>query len=164
MPQELEVLHLRNTTMERRAAQDPQKETTLKDLRTNPHMTFRVEQLLPQLDHSSNKEREDEDKTTKKSALSRYHTLESGKGSKLTACMVNPQLWPHSHLSLSYVSKEKKYDLTLASFTTKYAAIHQRPILPPQKLSTSIVHPPSPMYLVTQFTWSLVRDLQMGSG
>ena len=114
MPKELEVLPLRSTAMERRAAQDPQKETTLKDLRTNPHVTFRVEQFLSLLDDSSNKERGDENKTRKKYVRSRYHTLESGKASRLNTYVVNPQLWPHSHLSLPYVSKEKKNYLTLA--------------------------------------------------
>ena len=55
--------------------------------------------------------------------------------------MVYPQLWPHSHLSLFYISKEKKYDeLTLAEFAAGYAAILQRPNLPPQELHERIVH------------------------
>ena len=74
--------------------------------------------------------------------------------------MVYPQLWPHSHLSLSYISKEKKYDeLTLAEFAAGYAAILQRPNLSPQELHERIVHLCSLMYLATQFTWSSVRDL-----
>ena len=40
--------------------------------------------------------------------------------------MVTPQLWPHSFLSLAYVSKDRNYDeLTLAEFTAGYASILQ---------------------------------------
>ena len=77
--------------------------------------------------------------------------------------MVNPQLWPHSHLSLLYVSKDKTYDdLTLAEFAAGYTAILQRPSLPPQELCARTVHLSSVMYFATQFTWSLVRKLHMG--
>ena len=65
----------------------------------------------------------------------------------------------HSHLSLSYVSKDKTYDdLTLAEFAARYAAILQRPTLPPQELRARIVHLSSLLYLPIQFTWSSFRD------
>ena len=161
MRKELEELRLRNAVLEKGAVQDPQKETTLKDLRTNPLVTSKVEQFLSQLEDSSSDESGDDDKTQKKkSTRGRRHTLRSGKASKLTSRVVNPQLWPHSHLSLSYVSKDKTYDeLTLAEFAAGYAAILQRPTLPPQELRARIVHLSSLMYLATQFTWSSVRDL-----
>ena len=160
MRKELEALRTRNAELEKRAVQDPKKETTLKDLRANPLVTSKVEQFLSQLDDSSSEESEDDDQTKKKSSRGRRHTLRSGKASKLTSRVVNPQLWPHSHLSLSYVSKDKKYDdLTLAEFAAGYAAILQRPTLPPQELRARIVHLFSLMYLATQFTWSSVRDL-----
>ena len=159
MRKELEALCSRNAELEKRAVQDPRKENTLKDLRANPLVTSKVEQFLSQLDDSSSEESRDDDKTKKKSSRGRRHTLRSGKASKLTSRMVNPQLWPHSHLSLSYVSKDKKYDLTLAEFAAGYAAILQRPTLSPQELRACIVHLSSLMYLATQFTWSSVRDL-----
>ena len=159
MRKELEALCTINTELEKRAVPDPKKETTLKDLRANPLVTSKVEQFLPQLDDSSCEESEDDDKTKKKLSRGRRHTLRSGKASKLTSCVVNPQLWPDSHSSLSYVSKDKKYDLTLAEFAAGYAAILQRPTLPPQELRARIIHLSSLMYLATQFTWSLVRDL-----
>ena len=161
MKKELEALRLRNAALEKRAVQGTQKETTLKDLRTNSRVTSKVDQFLSQLDDSSSDESEDDEMTEKKSSRGRRRNLKSGKASKLTSRVVNPQLWPHSHLSLSYVSKEKKYDdLTLAEFTAGYAAILQRPTLPPQELRARIVHLSSLMYLATQFTWSSVRDLQ----
>jgi len=51
------------------------------------------------------------------------------------------------------VSKDKTYD------DLAFAAILQRPTLPPQELRARIVHISSLMYLATQFTWSSVRDI-----
>ena len=162
MRKELEALRLRNAMLDKRADQD-KKKTTLQDLRTNQLMSSKVEQFLSQLDDSSSEESEDDDKTQRKSTRGRRHTLRSGKASKLTSRVVNPQLWPHSHLSLSYVSKDKTCDdLTLAEFAAGYTAILQRPNLPPQELRARIVHLSSLMYLATQFTWSSVRDLHAG--
>ena len=159
MRKELEALRTRNAALEKRAVQDPPKETTLKDVRTNPLVTSKVEQFLSQLDDSSSEESEVEDKAKTKSTRGRRHALRSGKASKLTSRVVNPQLWPHSHLSLSYVSKDKKYDdLTLAEFAAGYAAILQKPTLPPRELRARIVQLSSLMYLAPQFIWSSVRD------
>ena len=43
MRKELEALRTRNAALEKRAVQDLPKETTLKELRTNPLVTFKVE-------------------------------------------------------------------------------------------------------------------------
>ena len=45
MRKELGALRTRNAALEKRAVQDPPKETTLKDLRTNPLVTSKVEQF-----------------------------------------------------------------------------------------------------------------------
>ena len=136
------------------------KQPTIKDLHAKSSLTAKVDQFLARLDDSSSEDSDDDENTKKKSTRGRRHTLKSGKASKLTSRMVNPQLWPHSHLSLLYISREKKYDkLTLAEFAAGYAAILQRPNLPPQELRARIVHLSSLMYLATQFTWSSVRDL-----
>ena len=90
----------------------------------------------------------------------RRHTLKSGKDSKITSRVLSPQLWPHSHLSLLHISKEKKYDdLLLAEFAAGYAAMLQHPTLSPSELCTRIDHFAALMYLATQYTWSSVRDL-----
>ena len=90
----------------------------------------------------------------------RRHTLKSGKDSKITSRVLSPQLWPHSHLSLSHISKEKKYDdLSLAEFAAGCAAILQRPTLSPLELCARIDHFAALMYLATHYTWSSVRDL-----
>lgn len=97
MRKELEALRLCNAALEKRAVQDPQREATLKDLRTNPIVSSQVKQFISQLDDSSSEESEDDDKNKKKSTRGRRHNLRSGKASKLTSRIVNPQLWPHSH-------------------------------------------------------------------
>ena len=162
MRKELEALRLRNAALEKHASpQDPLTENaTLQDLRVKSSLTAKVEHFFTHLEDSSSGESADEEKSQKSNSRGRQHTLKSGKASKLTSHVVCPQLWPHSHLSLSYISKEKKYDeLTLAEFATRYATILQRPNLPPQELHERIVHLSSLMYLATQFTWSSVRDL-----
>ena len=74
--------------------------------------------------------------------------------------MVAPQLWPHTHLSSLYNSKDKKYDeLTLAKFAASFAAILQNPKPSPGELRAQIDQFASLMYLSTQFTWPAVRDL-----
>ena len=86
--------------------------------------------------------------------------MKSGKESKITSRVLSPQLWPHSHLSLSHISKEKKYDdLSLAEFAAGCAAILQRPTLSPLELCARIDHFAALMYLATYYTWSSVRDL-----
>ena len=67
MRKELEALRTCNAALAKRAVQDPPKETTLKDLHTNPLVTSKVEQFLSQLDDSSSEESEVEDKTKTKS-------------------------------------------------------------------------------------------------
>ena len=83
MRKELEALRLRNAVLEKCAVQDPRKETTLKDLRTNPLVTSKVEQFLSQLEDSNSEESGDDDKTKKKSTSARRHTLRSGKASEV---------------------------------------------------------------------------------
>ena len=72
MRKELETLRLRNVVLEKRAVQDPPKETTLKDLRqSSPLVASKVEQFLSQLDDSSSEESGDDEKTKKKSTRGR---------------------------------------------------------------------------------------------
>ena len=86
--------------------------------------------------------------------------MKSGRDRKLTSRVLSPQLWPHSHLSLSYISKDKKYDdLSLTEFAVGYDAILQRPTLSPSELRARIDNFAVLMYLATQYTWSAVRDL-----
>ena len=122
------VIHEPKTRSTPRSA--GRKTTLHKDLCGNSFLTAKVDQFLAHLDDSSSEESEDDGNPKKKTTRGRRHTLKSGKASKLTSQRVNQQLWPHSYLSLSYVSRDKKYDeLTLAEFAAQYAAILQRPNL-----------------------------------
>ena len=85
--------------------------------------------------------------------------MRSGKTVKLTSRVVVPQLWPHSYLSLAYVSKDRNYDeLTLAEFAAVHASILQLKTLPPDERSARLDHFVVLMYLVTQFAWPAVRE------
>jgi len=172
MGQELQALRLRNEQLDRRRHATPSlngcakllREGTkpaqvLQDLRSKIFLSTRADKLLATLEDSSSEEDSDgKDHTTV--SRGRRHTLKSGKDSKITSRVLSPQLWPHSHLSLSYICKEKKYDdVSLAEFAAGYAAILQRPTLSPSELRARIDHFAALMYLATQYTWSSVRDL-----
>ena len=84
----------------------------------------------------------------------------SGKTAKLTSKVLHPQIWPHSELSLSYVSKEVSYDnLTLAEFAAGYASILRLPSLSAAERTARIDHFATLMYLAMQFPWPSVRSL-----
>ena len=105
----------------------------------NPFPPGRTDSLLPWRTHLPRRIVTDKDHIPV--TRGRRHTLKSGKDSKITSRVLSPQLWPHSHLSLSYISKEKKYnDLSLAEFATGYAAILQCPTLSPLELRAHINH------------------------
>ena len=93
----------------------------LPDFRGKSSLTAEVDQFLAKLDQSSTNESDCEEKQSSRKSSGTCHSFKSGKASNLTSRVVTPQLWPHSHLSLSYISKEKKYDeLTLAEFAGGY--------------------------------------------
>ena len=105
---------------ERAGAHEPSG--TIKDLRADPALTARVSAEVDHLGLSSSNLEDEGGASNKKSA--RGTKLRSGKTVKLTSRVVTPQLWPHSFLSLAYVSKDRNYDeLTLAEFAAGYASI-----------------------------------------
>jgi len=55
MRKELEELCLHNAVVEKRTVTDRQKESTMKDLRTNPLLTSKVEQFSSRLDEQRGK-------------------------------------------------------------------------------------------------------------
>ena len=105
---------------ERAGAHEPS--VTIKDLRADSALTARVSAKIDRLGLSSSDSEDEGGASNKKSA--RGTKLRSGKTAKLTSRVVTPQLWPHSFLSLAYVSKDRNYDkLTLAKFAAGYASI-----------------------------------------
>ena len=132
-------------------------------VRSIPDVSARVAKELDKLgidftasDESSSAEDDDlERRKTKK----RSEGKKSGKLSKVTSRIVQPQLWPQSELSISYVSKDVKYDdLSFPEFVAGYSSILSLPSLPSQEKQARMEHLTTLMYLAAQFPWPMVRD------
>ena len=81
----------------------------------------------------------------------------SGKSKKLTSYVQYPQKWPHSHLSLHFVSREKKYEeLSIAEFCAGYIAILESS--PRSKNAPRVAHLKELMYLATKYQWRYVLN------
>ena len=169
MGQELKTLRLRNAELERTRAppttgngtfsKKKHHSTTLRDLRSSEALSTKVEAMLDELGDSTSDTSDEEASRPARKTKGKRRGFKSGKASKLTSRALHPQLWPHSHLSLAYVSKDKTYDdLTLAEFMAGYAGILRLPTLSSKELLARIDHLASLMYLATQFTWSSVRS------
>ena len=81
----------------------------------------------------------------------------SGKSKKLTSYVPFPQKWPHSHLTLHFVSREKKFEeLTIAEFCAGYIAILEMSQGSVKVHRTS--HFKELMYLATKYQWRHVLN------
>ena len=137
------------------AAREPS--VTINQLCADPILTERVSAEIDRLGLSSSDSEDEGVASNKKHA--RGKKLRSGKTAKLTSRVVVPQLWPHSYLSLAYVSKDRNYgELTLAEFAAGYASVLQLKTLPPDERLAPLDHFVVLMYLVTQFAWPVVRE------
>ena len=106
-------------------------------------------------DSDSDSKRKRRSKKKKSKSGSRKHR--SGKSKKLTSYVQFPQKWPHSHLSLHFVSKEKKYeDLSIAEFCAGYIAILETS--PKSKNAPRVAHLKELMYLATKYQWRYVLN------
>ena len=120
-------------------------------------MTTKVSSEIKRLGFSLSDSEDEGNASIKKRA--RGKKLQSGKTAKLMSHVLAPQHWPHSFLSLAYISKERPYDeLTLAEFDAGYASILQLNSLPPDKHSGCLDHFIVLMCLVTQFPWPAVQE------
>lgn len=110
---------------------------TADQLRSLPDVQTRVLQELGKLGIQSSDDssfNEDDDLVSRNEKKRTKEGKKSGKLSKVTNRIVNPQLWPQSELSLSYVSKDIKYDdLTLPEFVAGYSSILTLSSLPIKK-------------------------------
>ena len=103
---------------------------------------------------SDNNKRKSKSKK-KKSKENKKHR--SGKSKKLTSYVQYPQKWPHSHLSLHFVSREKKYEeLSIAEFCAGYIAILESS--PRSKNAPRVAHLKELMYLATKYQWRYVLN------
>ena len=81
----------------------------------------------------------------------------SGKSKRLTSYVKYPQEWPHSHLSLHFVNKEKKFEeLTLAEFCAGYSSILNTCSKATRAHRTT--HLTELMYLATKYQWRCVLN------
>lgn len=76
----------------------------IKELRADPALTAKVSSEIERLGFYSSDSEDEDDTSIKKKA--RGKKLQSGKTAKLTSRVLAPQHWPHSFLSLAYISKE----------------------------------------------------------
>ena len=135
---------------------------TTKDLQALPVLREQVDAQLASYGLSdTDSPSEDEDAPRPHSERQRRgKKLRSGKTAKLTSSVVRQQLWPHSQLSLSYVTKNIVYDeLSLAEFAAGYSTILSLSFIGTSERSARIVHFTSLMYLATSYPWPLVRSL-----
>ena len=81
----------------------------------------------------------------------------SGKSKRLTSYVKFPQKWPHSHLSLHFVNRNKKFEeLSLAEFCAGFATILE--IGSESKRLHRIAHFKELMYLATRYQWKCVLN------
>ena len=84
----------------------------------------------------------------------------SGKSKKLTSYVKYPQEWPHTHLSLHFVSTDKRYEqLSIQEFCAGYAAILEMSSGKKNSdLKYRLSHFKELMYLATKFSWDCVLN------
>ena len=107
----------------------------VEDLRKMPSLTEKVDKKLSAFglkddDQASSSGDDDEDsededsEAIKKQRGKHAKRVKSGKTGKITSRIRHPQIWPHSQLSLLYVTKNISYDeLTIEEFMAGYCAI-----------------------------------------
>ena len=97
-------------------------------------------------------------KKKSKSKSGRRISRRSGKNKKISSNVKFPQQWPHSQLSLHFVSKDKKFDeLSIQEFCAGYATIlenaHSK-----KEVKHRITHLKELMYLATKYRWDCVLN------
>lgn len=78
---------------------------------------------------------------------------------KIATHVVGQQLWPHSELSMGYVSKNVSYDeLTLEEFVAGHSAILLLPQVSSHERQHRTEHLGALMYLASVYEWPAVRS------
>ena len=116
---------------------------------------------------SSSDQSSDEDRKKKKKRNSRRNKKKdkvkkvnrrSGKSKKLTSTVKYPQEWPHTHLSLHFVSKNKGYeDLSIEEFCAGYASILET-VKSKKEFKFRLSHLKDLMYLATKYRWDCILN------
>ena len=144
--------------------------TSLNDLRNMEDVSRRVDQRMATLGFvssdttgssgSSDSEQEGKHRRTRKGRKkNRNRRQGSGKLNTLSSDVMYPQAWPHSFLSMQYVTKPKKYDdLTVAEFAAGFCTILQNKNISLQEKSARLEHFRELMYLATHHPWASVKS------
>ena len=105
----------------------------------------------------SDSEKERRRRRKKKKDKKRDEKRKSGKEKRLTSYVKFPEKWPHSHLKLHFVSKEKKYDdLSISEFCAGYMSILK--ICKSSHKEPRIAHLEELMYHATTKPWKCVLN------
>ena len=166
----------------RKGKKDEAKKVTVKSLRSMQDVVSKVDKLMDQnlklgkrvsssesssssssdsdssdSDSSSNSGKRKEKGKRKERRSKKGGKHKSGKSKRLTSYVRFPQKWPHSHLSLHFVNREKKYeDLSLAEFCAGYATILE--MTSESKRDHRTAHFKELMYLSTKYQWKCVLN------
>lgn len=149
------------------------KEVSSRDLREFEELSHKVEKRLSKMglsssasaaaadESTSSEESDDDSSSTERSSRKKRgkRNLKSGKTAKIATRVVRRQLWPHSELSMGYVSKNVSYDeLTLEEFVAGYSAILLLPQVSSHERKHRTEHLGALMYLASIYEWPAVRS------
>ena len=148
------------------------REVSSRDLREFEELSHKVEKRLSKMglssasaaaagESTSSEDSDDDSPSTERSSRKERgkRHLKSGKTAKIATRVVRRQLWPHSELSMSYVSKNVSYDeLTLEEFVAGYSAILLLPQVSSHERKHRTEHLGALMYLASIYEWTAVRS------
>ena len=149
------------------------REVSSRDLREFEELSHKVGKRLSKMglssasaaaadESTSSEDTDDDSSSTERSSRKERgkRHLKSGKTAKIATRVVRRQLWPHSELSMSYVSKNVSYDeLTLEKFVAGYSAILLLPQVSSHERKHRTEHLGALMYLASIYEWTAVRRL-----
>ena len=152
---------------------DKSKAISPRDLREFEDLSHAVEKPLSKIglpssasaaaaDESTSSEDSDDDSSSAEWNARKKRgkrSLKLGKTAQIATRVVRRQFWPHSELSLGYVSKNVTYDeLTLEEFVAGYSAILLLPQITSHERQHRTEHLGALMYLASVCEWPAVRS------
>ena len=132
---------------------------TLADLRAEATLASKVDRELAKLKFLDSAEESSSSEEEEARPVKPKGKYKSGRSAKPTSRVVNPQLWPHSELNTSFVSKAVSFEtLQLDEFVAGYATILQSLDPHSQEFQSRLEHLISLMYLCSRYEWEAVLD------
>ena len=110
-------------------------------------------------DSTSNDGHSSSEHTSRSKNTGGKRDLKSSKTAKIASRVVRRQFWPHSELSMGYITKDIGYDeLSLEEFVAGYSAILLLPQVSSRERLHHTEHLGALMYLASIYEWSAVRS------